>query len=162
MPELPEVETVRTQLEKHTVGKTVSAIESFHERSLTGNPVKVTGRKITDIKRYGKMLILELGKEWVIGIHLKMSGQLIYQKPGAGRLKQDKHTRVIIKFNSGDYLIFNDQRIFGWVKIMKSEELRTMNYIKNLGPEPWDISDEEFFNKIRTRNRPIKLVILYL
>jgi formamidopyrimidine-DNA glycosylase len=130
------------------------------------------------------MLVLELGKEWVIGIHLKMSGQLILVKSAklkvqsykpefrtteeksiepANKYQADqnnKHLRVVINFTDGDILLFIDQRIFGWVKIMKREELRRMNYVKNLGPEPWDITDDEFLTRFKTGNRPIKLVIL--
>jgi formamidopyrimidine-DNA glycosylase len=154
MPELPEVETIRMQLSKHVVGQTVTAIESFHKKSLIGDPQNVIGRKITVVKRYGKMLVMELTGDYCIAIHLKMSGQLIMNA------KPEKHTRVKIKFDNGEVLIFNDQRIFGWVKIITNYELSNTNYVKNLGPEPWDISDTDFFDKIKIRNRPIKLVIL--
>jgi formamidopyrimidine-DNA glycosylase len=182
MPELPEVETIRMQLEKYLVGQTITSINSLHKKSLIGNPKLVEGKKIVGAKRFGKMLDIDVEGKIDIGIHLKMSGQLLYQKEdkknkqnssrliapnnksgyssSTARSLPHKHTRVIIKFKSGDILYFNDQRIFGWVKIMEGDELSKLTFIKNLGKEPWDITDEEFFQLIHKRNRPVKLVIL--
>ncbi len=77
MPELPEVETLKLQLQKHLVGHTLLRIESLHKKSVIGNPTLVEGKKVTDIDRKGKMLIIHLGEKLSLAIHLKMSGQLI-------------------------------------------------------------------------------------
>jgi formamidopyrimidine-DNA glycosylase len=123
MPELPEVETVRLQMEKCLVGQTITSVVSFHRKSLIGEPKLVEGRKIIGVNRFGKMLVIDVEGKMDIGIHLKMSGQLLYQKvdssrrlaskPSFAKATAGKHTRVIIKFKSGDTLFFNDQRIFG-------------------------------------------------
>lgn len=169
MPELPEVEIIKLQLEKRIIGKKISQIESFHKKSLIGEPTLVVGKKIIGVKRIGKMIVIDLEGEMDIGIHLKMSGQLIYKSAklkaqNSKSAQQDvgihKHTRVVITFSDGDQLLFNDQRIFGWVRIMHNAELVMLNYVKNLGKEPWDITDQEFYNKIKNKNRPIKIVIL--
>lgn len=175
MPELPEVETVRMQLEKYVVGKTISEIASYHKKSLLGDPTTVTGKKILAAKRLGKMIVLDVEGKIDIGIHLKMSGQLLYQK--LDKIKRNKnssthnlqlttnnstlhkHTRVIIGFKSGDQLIFNDQRIFGWVRIMSGDELKGMKYVINLGPEPWDISDTQFYKQLQAKKKAIKVVL---
>ena len=57
-------------------------------------------------------------------------------------------------------MFFNDQRIFGWIKIVDSSQLTADSFVKNLGPEPWDISDEQFYELIHKRRTAIKLVIM--
>jgi formamidopyrimidine-DNA glycosylase len=167
MPELPEVETIRMQLEKYLVGQTILKIESLHLKSLIGDPKLVENNKILAVKRFGKMLVIDVAGEMDIGIHLKMSGQLLYRKAekiertDKGEIQlPHKHTRVIIKLKSGDILYFNDQRIFGWVKIMTQMEMKELPFITKLGKEPWDLDDDEFYQLIHHKNRPIKLVIL--
>lgn len=176
MPELPEVETIRLQLEKCVVGKTIASIESLHKKSLAGDPKQVIGKKIIGTKRYGKMLVMDVEGKIDIGVHLKMSGQLLLRhshdsgnpgKIGTGSPIRSgmtalvhKHTRVIITFTDDDRLLFNDMRIFGWVKILPHNELVELSFVKKLGPEPWDIADGDFYQKLHTRNRAIKLVIL--
>jgi formamidopyrimidine-DNA glycosylase len=159
MPELPEVETVRIGLEKMVVGKTIASVVGYHKKSLIGDPKLVMQKRIIGINRIGKMIVLKISEEVNIAVHLKMSGQLLYSAKPDGILPH-KHTRVIITFTDGNILYFNDQRIFGWVRIMSNVELLMLNYVKNIGPEPWDITDLDLFNKIKNRNRPIKLVIL--
>lgn len=187
MPELPEVETVKLQLQKHLVGQTLLRIEPLHKKSVVGNPTLVEGKKVTDIDRKGKMLIIYLGDKLSLAIHLKMSGQLILVRVRGegGRGKGDEeggkqeerivgghptqdwvgelpssHTRAILHFKSGDIIYFNDQRIFGWIKILTNEELLKTPYLKTLGKEIWDLSDEEFYYLIRRRKRRIKEVIM--
>jgi formamidopyrimidine-DNA glycosylase len=166
MPELPEVETIRIQLEKALVGQRIESITSLHAKSLIGHPHLVVGQKVLAVKRFGKMIVIDVEGNCDIGIHLKMTGQLIYRKADGGGHKAEKnelphkHTRVVIKLKSGDTVYFNDQRIFGWVRIMTQAEMKTLPFIKSLGPEPWDITDADFYKLIHKRQRPIKLVIL--
>jgi formamidopyrimidine-DNA glycosylase len=165
MPELPEVETIRLKLEKTIVGKIISEIVAHTPKSLIGDPKLVIGKNIIGVKRIGKMLVINMEGEMEIGIHLKMSGQLMFLNYELRITNQEKrlnnkHLRVKIIFKDGDSLNFIDQRKFGWVWIIKNYELKIMNYVKNLGKEPWDITDEEFYETVHKRNRPIKLVIL--
>lgn len=161
MPELPEVETIRRQLDKYLVGQKIAYIESLHKKSLVGDMKEVLNAKITGVKRLGKMLVMEMSNNYVIAIHLKMSGQLILTKNNKQetRNKNDKHIRVKINFLNGNELLFIDQRIFGWVRIMKKEELKTMGYVKNLGPEPWDITDIDFYKKLQKKSKAIKIIL---
>ena len=98
MPELPEIETIKLQLQKVLIGQTIVGIEQLHKKSLQGNPQKVIGKQVVAIKRFGKMLVIELSsshperfasldssppqadqndKLIYLAIHFKMSGQLI-------------------------------------------------------------------------------------
>ena len=98
MPELPEVETIRRQLEKVLVGQRIIKVECLREKSLQGDSLKVVGRKIKRVGRRAKLMVIELGgipargtgrrplksakklesKGLYILIHLKMTGQLVY------------------------------------------------------------------------------------
>lgn len=172
MPELPEVEIVRRQLEKCLVGQTISRFEVVKPRSLHGDLKRVIGQKIVASRRLGKMLVIDLSGNYCLAIHFKMSGQLILDQKSAPRIvgghpTEDwvgklpgAHTRVIFYFKSGDVMYFNDQRMFGWVKILEGSELADLPFVKKLGPEPWDIGDAKFYNLIKKRKKPIKLVMM--
>jgi formamidopyrimidine-DNA glycosylase len=71
-----------------------------------------------------------------------------------------KHTRAVFHLANGDKLYFNDQRIFGWVKILPDKEIEKLAFLQKLGPEPWDISDEKFHQLITSRKKAIKLVVM--
>jgi formamidopyrimidine-DNA glycosylase len=183
MPELPEIETVKLQLSTYLIGQKISSVKSLHQKSLFGDPKKIAGHEIVAIKRLGKMLVLETQNKFIIAIHFKMSGQLILVKSDKRKVKRgeedfgnrivgghptedwirplpSKHTRVIITLASGDVLYFNDQRLFGWVKILTDSELAELPFVKNLGPEIWDISAKEFYQKLQTKNKAIKIAIM--
>jgi len=162
MPELPEVETVRMYLERELVGETIRSIVAVNPRSLQGDTDTAVNRIIGSVRRFGKMLLLDLDQGIHIGIHLKMSGQLLLAKSDTGSSPQtpDKHTRVIVYFVSGNRLVFNDQRMFGWIRVMKTVEFKILGFIRKLGPEPFYVSDAEFYRIVHKRKRPVKSVLL--
>src|SRR3989344_2863078 len=117
MPELPEIETVKLQLQKVLIGQT--CIKSDFNL--------INGKKVKEIKRLGKVLLINFGPNLDLGFHFKMTGQLIYddgkQRIAGGHPSEDfvaklpnKHTREIFEFEKGK-LFFNDMRKFGWVQI---------------------------------------------
>ena len=173
MPELPEIETIKLQLQKVLIGQTIVDIKQLHKKSLHGDRELVNDKKITGIKRFGKMLILDLEGKLDIAIHFKMSGQLILTKgkqeqrivgghpteDWVGKLPSN-HTRGTFRFKSGDTMYFNDQRLFGWVKIMTQDELKNLPFLKNLGPEIWNISAAEFFKLLQKKKKPVKVAIM--
>ena len=72
-----------------------------------------------------------------------------------------RHTRVIIEFEDGTKLFFNDQRKFGFIKVIETEKIGEDEFIRKLGKEPWEITTREFYDKLqRHKNSPIKAVIL--
>ena len=87
MPELPEVETVRSGLEKYILGKKITNAESFHPRAVKPGSIAplaaVIGSKIKAVKRRGKFLWLELDRDFALVAHLGMSGQLLVQPASA-------------------------------------------------------------------------------
>lgn len=123
MPELPEVEVVRSGLASQLIGKTISQVETFHSRTLRNFKgtkrqfsQQLIGKTIKDVRRRGKFLWLVLvDEDWVLSAHLGMSGQFLFQNTAE---KQPNHSRAIFGFsNLSQNLIFTDQRTFGWVNI---------------------------------------------
>ena len=122
MPELPEVETVRSGLEKYVVGKRISTAQTFHPRTVKPGSIAplaaAVGSKIKAVKRRGKFLWLELDRDFTLVAHLGMSGQMLLRTPG---FTEDKLTRVVIHAvsESGEKveMRFIDQRLFGSLAI---------------------------------------------
>jgi len=118
MPELPEVETIRRQLEKLIVGKTISSIEVLNPGSFRADANGLIGKTVTAVGRKGKVLIIKQqatsNRQQDFYIHLKMSGQLLFLNHKSYIINH-KHVRVIIHFADNSHLQFIDQRKFGWI-----------------------------------------------
>jgi formamidopyrimidine-DNA glycosylase len=151
MPELPEVETIRAGLAKLLPGKVVKDVWYDWDKSFPNAPADVArflvGSKIGKVRRRAKVLIVELSGGWALVIHLKMTGQLVFvgqnQRFGAGHPNDAlvgelpaKSTHVIIDFTDGSKLFFNDQRKFGWMRLLPALEIPEIDFFKNVGPEP--------------------------
>lgn len=146
MPELPEVETIRLGLQKYIVGHKILDVEVKLPRLLTGDPKHIIGAKITDVSRFGKGLVIDLDNGYALAIHIKLTGQLIYKGPKEPKGTQvsktrvgtipNKWTHIIFKLDKNAVLYYNDLRQFGWIKIIKREDLLTLPFFKELGPEP--------------------------
>jgi formamidopyrimidine-DNA glycosylase len=129
--------------------------------------------KIIGIRRRAKVLIIELSSDYSLVIHLKMTGQLVFRgkrKFGAGHPSKslvgelpDKSTRVVIDFTDGSKLFFNDQRKFGWMRLLPTIEVPEIDFLKKVGPEPLedDFTVDRFIERLlRRKNSPIKAVLL--
>ena len=167
MPELPEVETIKRGLCQFIVKKKLIRTTILCAKSFIGEPV--TGM-VKDIRRFGKALIIDLDNQKSLMIHLRMTGQLIYdgeERYAAGHPSENftaelpnKQTRVILEFDDG-VLYFNDQRKFGFIKVLPTSEVEKDAFIKKLAPEPWTISVDELYEKLqRHKNSAIKPTIL--
>ncbi len=167
MPELPEVETIRRGLKNFILRKKICKIEVLCDKSFIGAPPKGI---VIRIRRFGKALILDLDNGKSLMIHLRMTGQLIYdgkERYAAGHPSENftanlpnRQTRVIIYFDDGK-LYFNDQRKFGFIKVIETPEVENDSFIKKLAKEPWQMQAEELYEKLqRHKNSCIKAVIL--
>lgn len=167
MPELPEVETIRRGLKDFIVNKKIEKIDILCDKSFVGSPKLGT---VKNIRRFGKALILDLDNDYSLMIHLRMTGQLIYdgkERYAAGHPSDsftdklpNKQTRVILKFKDGT-LYFNDQRKFGFIKTIKTSEVENDAFIKKLAKEPWTMTKDEFYEKLQKhKSSPIKATIL--
>jgi len=176
MPELPEVETIKQGLKSKIIGKTIADVEILHPKSFIGDKTKIINSKIADVKRVAKVLIIKLDNNLSLLIHLKMTGQVIFkkrldaQKPYSHKPKShiydvdilpNKYSRVIIYFTDNTHLVFNDLRIFGWIKVVSSKELK--KELANFsGLEPMDENFTfGYLQKIFSKTaRAIKLVLM--
>lgn len=177
MPELPEVETVRRGLAKLIIGKEVISESHDTEKGFPNTPDDVkaflVGATIVDVQRRAKVLMLNLSSEYTLLIHLKMTGQLVFvgdTRFGAGHPNDslinelpDKSTRVELTFNDGSKLFFNDQRKFGWMRLMPTIEIPNIDFMRKVGPEPLadDFTPAEFMQRFQRRAKTnIKAAIL--
>ena len=177
MPELPEVETIRVGLSRLLPGLEVAGVDNDWPKSFpnAAEDVKqfLIGAKITEVSRRAKVLIINLSSDYSLVVHLKMTGQLVYvgkQRFGAGHPNQDlvnelpaKATRVTITFTDGSQLFFNDQRKFGWMRLLPTIEVPEINFFRSVGPEPLEanFTDKVFIDRLmRRKNSNIKAVLL--
>ncbi|MCL4374653.1 bifunctional DNA-formamidopyrimidine glycosylase/DNA-(apurinic or apyrimidinic site) lyase [Patescibacteria group bacterium] len=134
MPELPEVETIRLNLEKNLPGRIISRIRVLAKKQLTGRLDHALGQNIVAVERQGKYLAIRLGNGYYLNVHLKMTGQFLFAKNPRqtkfphripfvhGQRMPGKTTRVIIEFSDRSQLFYNDLRMFGWIKITKTPQ----------------------------------------
>jgi formamidopyrimidine-DNA glycosylase len=177
LPELPEVETVRAGLARLILGKVVKSVDSDNPKSFPNSDGDVSefllNSSIANVRRRAKVLMIDLSTGYTLVIHLKMTGQLVYvgkERFGAGHPSDslidslpDKSTRVQFEFNDGTHLYFNDQRKFGWVKLIPTLEVPNMSFMMKVGPEPLaaDFTAADFTKRFMRRQRTnIKAAIL--
>jgi formamidopyrimidine-DNA glycosylase len=178
MPELPEVETVRVGLTRLLPGRVLQAVTHDTDKSFPNTAADVRqfliGAEIVTVKRRAKVLLIELSTEYSLVVHLKMTGQLVFTSAtvhfGAGHPSDslvghlpDKSTRVELTFTDGSKLFFNDQRKFGWMRLLPTVEVPNIDFMKRVGPEP--LEDDFTWQVMRDRlqrrkNTNIKAAIL--
>jgi len=178
MPELPEVETVKLGLRRFIVDKVISTVSHDWPKSFPNEPAAVdkflVGSKVLSIDRRGKVIIINLDSDYSLVIHLKMTGQLVYRgsdaRFGGGHPSNslvsnlpDKSTRVTITFDDNSSLFFNDQRKFGWMRLLPTIEVPNIDFFKKIGPEPLEESftAQVLANRLsRRQNTTIKAALL--
>lgn len=178
MPELPEVETVRIGLAALLPGRRIKAVDFDWPKSFPNAPADVqhflVGAEVAAVKRRAKVLFIELSSKYSLIIHLKMTGQLVFvaadERFGAGHPSDslvgdlpDKSTRVTLSFADGSRLFFNDQRKFGWMRLLPTAEVMNIDFFQKVGPEPlaadftWQAMRERL---LRRKNTNIKAALL--
>ncbi len=169
MPELPEVETLKLGLQKYVVGHKILDVEMAHPKIFQGDPKLVIGSKTLDVRRIGKGLILELSNGYCLAIHIKLTGQLIYRdektknialSAKVGKILPNKFTHVIFKLDKSSKLYYNDMRRFGWIKVVRSEEVSKLPFFRDMGPEPFKDLSLEKFEQILKASTKIKPLIM--
>lgn len=174
MPELPEVETIRLGLEKKIIGLTLKKLEVLNPKTFEGDAKVLSGQKVIKVWRRAKVLGIDFTHQQSLIFHLKMTGQVIYddgkRRLSGGHPTQDmrdampnKSTRVVFSFSDGSKLFFNDQRKFGWVKIMETATLSQHKFLASLGPEPLEktFTSEVLKERLlKHKNWPVKVAIL--
>lgn len=157
MPELPEVETIRRQLEKEILGAQIANIEVREGKIFVGDSKRIQGDAIVAIKRVGKYLFVYLKSKRGLIIHLKMTGRLILDDKV---YDEAKHTRVVINLADGRKVFYWDTRKFGYLRLVEDIETEFVKLGKKLGPEPWNITNSELLRKFKRTGRPVKEAML--
>ena len=159
MPELPEVESAREYLESAVLCQPIQEVLIRDERILSQvTPVKLnqclTGKIFRSVQRHGKRLFLELEEDLWLTLHLGMTGWLIYQDMGE---VEPAHTRMLIRFQNGRRLAFDDLRIFGEVGLTESPSI----FLKEgkTGPDALLIGRDDFLKIMRSRRGTIKSLL---
>lgn len=196
MPELPEVETIRRGLAEALPGTRITGLDvrlpkiyqvteqvsGVPDVATPGYPVKeiperVIGATVKDIRRRGKLLMIGLSTDSTLLIHLKMTGQLIFQErqkvvlagghpvpPLAMETElPNKFTHVIFSFDDGSELFYNDLRQFGYIKLVANADLPDVPLLRAFGPEPLEdgFSLAVFTERLRRRpNAKLKPLLL--
>jgi len=180
MPELPEVETIRIGLQSKIIGLKITDAEVRTAKIFQGNVKDILGAKIKSLRRRAKILIFDLDNGQSLVVHLKLTGQLVYHQDGvpasfghpipfAGLILPAKTTHVIFTFSDGSVLYFNDMRKFGYIRVIKTEEVEKSKVMAEFGPEPFVgqassgqafLTLEKFKEIILRKKMPIKLVLM--
>jgi len=175
MPELPEVETIKRGLEPLILKKKIVQVEvdETTRKSFVGDEGDVVETVVLGLRRRGKALLIDLDNNCTMMIHLRMTGQLIWRGVNeednfaAGHPSKNftanlpnRQTRVTFVFEEGN-LFFNDQRKFGFVKVLPTREVEQEKFIAELAKEPWEMDVKELFSQCQRHGRsPIKAVLL--
>ncbi len=152
MPELPEVETLRRGLATVLPGRRILSVQVLDGKAVAGSPEItgpcVTGHRIGQPDRRGKVLIVPLDGSGSLLVHPKMTGQLVvtvagetvtaggHPTPSMLRPMPNPTTRVIFRLDRGTCLYYNDARRFGWIRLAGPEPWKTDPFLRRLGPEP--------------------------
>ncbi|MCE2451084.1 MAG: DNA-formamidopyrimidine glycosylase, partial [Candidatus Latescibacteria bacterium] len=159
MPELPEVETVRSAMECHLLGRPITRVRVSTKRLREPLPRaalrSLVGDRFVAARRRAKFLLLDLQSDRTLLVHLGMSGNLLLRPWGT------KHDHVGFEFADGG-ATFNDPRRFGLVLVLDEGEERTCRYLQNLGPEPLSRAFNARYLQAQCQRRksPIKNLIM--
>lgn len=192
MPELPEVTVIVRGLDKKLNGLIFKSVEydwpkGFQWGDYSEKDLK--GARVLGVRRLGKVVVIsckgtnvsevskvsKVPQEFSILIHLKLTGQLVYQDkktriagghpiPPLNLPSPNKTTRATFEFTNGgptspkglrgtSHLYFNDMRKFGWVRIIESGKLKDESFLKNLGPDALEISVKEFSERLKAKSQ---------
>jgi len=176
MPELPEVETIKTDLEKALINVKITDLKIYLPKiiktNLTTFKKTLKNNYFKKIKRRGKLIIISLKeKDKFLLIHLKMTGQLIYQKKekiiAGGHNEENfellfpgKHTHLFFTFADNSKLYFNDLRQFGYLKLVNQQELDLILSSYGLEPLAPDFNLKKLKSLLKNKKRNIKAFLL--
>lgn len=163
MPELPEVETIRRDLEEKVLGQNIKDVVICDGRVIRGIREDVfisrcCGQKIGAVGRRGKAVIIALQTGYLV-VQPMMTGQLIFSADAKDN-GAHKHTKLTFALSNGGCLNYNDQRLFGRVTFVK--DLNELKFLRTIGPEPFDEAfNPQFLSEaVRSRQAPIKSVLM--
>ena len=176
MPELPEVENIKLQLEKFLVGHRIVKVDINYDKTFEGEKDNILNA-IKSVRRFAKVLVVDLVNDYSIVIQIKLTGQLIYKGPNLEEKPiskkviggvPGKHTHVVFYLDRGGVLYYNDVRKFGRIRVVKTPDVETSGLVGRLGPEPnitessaWNLLTLDKFRKIANdTSQPVKMLLM--
>ncbi|MFH0856902.1 MAG: bifunctional DNA-formamidopyrimidine glycosylase/DNA-(apurinic or apyrimidinic site) lyase [bacterium] len=185
MPELPEVETIKQELNNTVIGKKIKAVDVFLPKIINVSPPefkkKLSGTIVKNVERRAKNLIITISRNrretinlplqadrvhakdenLYLLVHLKMTGQLIYIQNNSINIK-NKYTHIIFNFTDGSKLLFNDLRQFGYIKLLNDNELSAYLDKQNFGYEPLEnnFTSDKLKDLLRGKKGKIKVMLM--
>ena len=171
MPELPEVETVRTGLAPVMEGQVIARADvnrpdlrwPFPE----GMAARLTGQRVERLRRRSKYILADLASGETLLIHLGMSGRMVVSGDPLGRFVHDhplpeKHDHVVFHMGNGARVTFNDARRFGAMDLMPTATAEAHKLLAVLGPEPLgnDFHEDHLVRALSGKNSPVKAALL--
>ena len=175
MPELPEVETIRNDLNQKIIHKRIKSI-AIRKKKIVKNTHrlfkdKVVGSKFNEIDRVGKLMIINLDNGLFILVHLRMTGQLIYQQAGKRTIGghnwpesdqelPNRFSHIIVTFSDNSKLFFNDMRQFGYWHLVNDQERQKAVSSYGIEPIAKDFTLDKFEDLLKNRKSVLKPFLL--
>ena len=160
MPELPEVELIARSLDSLVKGRTIMSADLFRERLAPDSSSAEFSRELSTttinfVHRRGKHILVDLSGKKTLIVHLRMSGR--FSLLAAGR-ENPKFTHAVFHFEDENRLVFDDQRHFGLMKIVRTANLHEAKELKKLAPEPFseEFSVEYLHQAVKSSKRSLK------
>jgi len=163
MPELPEVETVCRGLAKALTGAKIVKADAHRPDLRFPLPknlgARLKGRRVEDIKRRAKYILITLDEGKTLVLHLGMSGRMVISRKAA---KPEKHDHLVFSFSNGTFVHFNDPRRFGMCDLVATKDLEKYKLFRHLGIEPLgdDLTLAFLVAKLKGKKTSIKAALL--
>src|SRR5258708_846203 len=167
MPELPEVETIRRQIESQLIGAKITGITIQEHGAIDDDGKDIAGAVIIAARRFGKLLVIDTSRGYSLAIHLKMTGRLTLLPIGE---KFPPHTHLIfhlesksqkVKKETDFFLTFSDYRRFGYVHVVETKDVEKIKFIPTLGKEQLKSLNLAHFSSLLLKTkRHIKTLLL--
>ena len=164
MPELPEVETVRTRLEPAVVGRRLERVEIGDPRlTRPEDPLLVAaelvGERIAALERRGKYLVFRFESGRGLLVHLRMTGS--FRHAAGNGLPDDPYRRAVVRLDDGSDVSYRDVRRFGTWQLLEPDDLEPF-LAARLGEEPLDrrFTPRSLAARLAGRRAPVKAALL--
>jgi len=159
MPELPDLEIIREVLAPQLTGQTITAVEIVRplvvrDLTLQGFAETLVGQTCTGVQRRGKILLFPLQSGLTIAINCKLAGRLQVTLPSERRLSK---THVVFQLSNGRDLCYSDRRTMG--QIYLTADLQAIPGWTDMGPEPFELTLQDFQARLRPHRGEIKGVL---
>jgi formamidopyrimidine-DNA glycosylase len=165
MPELPEVETIRSKLAPSLTGRRIERVEIRDPRLTRPEPPEAVaaaleGERVADVRRRGKYLVVALESGRHLLVHLRMTGNVLH--PAPVEAEDDPYVRAVVSLDNGSDVVYRDVRRFGTWELLEAGELEEYFASRRLGGEPLDraFTAKRLARALAGRRAPVKSALL--